>query len=180
VLLGLLTVLLFRQFGLAFMRSRDRVLLQGLDVGGKAPAFSLVDSDGRERHVRFGPENGGGPTFVLFALPTCEVCAGLARSLATLPSERPHARFVWVDGSSRESAERGIDELQGWVLGSATGDAVHRQWEVSAVPFAFVVGANGRIVDKRLVNRRQDVEQALGIADPDSVVLTSSVRSESK
>jgi hypothetical protein len=160
---GLLIVLLYRQFGLAFMRPLDRASMQGLDVGSKAPEFSLTVGRNRSHEIRFGPNaDGGGSTVVIFAMPSCTICEGLAKTLASLPADLPSARFVWVDGSARQRIRRGVDDVDGWIAGTAEGDVVHRQWEVSAVPFCFVIDPAGRISDKRLVNQRRDVELALG------------------
>lgn len=177
VVFGLLIVLVYRQFGLAFMRPADRVAAQGLDVGSRAPAFSLAGKDGREHRVSFGRKAGADrPTVIVFALPGCDICAGLAELLAALPSDQPHARFVWVDGASPPRPRHAIDIAEGWIFGSVVGDSVHRQWEVSAVPFSFIVAADGRITYKGLVNRREDIEHALTTAS-DSRVLIPAVRS---
>lgn len=105
--------------------------------------------------------NGGRATAVLFAMEGCQICAKLAEPLATLPNDRRGARFVWVDGSSPSPPHRVIEDVPGWLYGSANDDRVHRQWDVSAVPFCFIVAPDGRIADKRLINRREDLERAL-------------------
>ena len=162
---GVLIVLLFRQFGLTFMRSADRASMQGLDVGSRAPDLSLTDTRGHKHHVRFAADpKAAQQTLIIFALPTCEICADLATTVASLPAERPQTRFVWVDGTSPNPPHRAIDDTRGWISGSAPDDAIHRRWDVSAVPFCFVVGADGRITNKRLINRREELDLALGIA----------------
>lgn len=162
VVLVLLIVLLYRQFGLTFMRSVDRVMMQGLSVGGRAPDFAIADRNGNEQSIAFGADRDGGrATAVLFAMPGCTVCATLAKTLVTLPAQRSDVRFVWVDGSSPSPPERAIEAVPGWIAGSVAGDTVHRLWEVSAVPFGFVIAPNGRIADKRLMNRREDLDTAL-------------------
>jgi methylamine dehydrogenase accessory protein MauD len=161
-LFGLLILLMYRQFGLAFMGKAERIGMQGLDVGSRAPSFSLVDKNGHEQHVAFGRESPDSrPTVVLFAMPECQVCARLVETLPTQPSKQPDVRFVWVDGSSPSPTHATIDGA--WVSGSVPDDPVHRRWEVSAVPFGFVVASNGRIADKRLINRREDIEAALAV-----------------
>lgn len=161
-LLVLLVVLLYRQFGLTFMHPDQRVAMQGLDVGAKAPAFRLTTRSGLKRRVAFeAGKDGGRATVLLFAQPGCGICADLAESLVSLPAERQDVQFVWVDGSSPRPPRRAIEGAPGWISGSESDDPVHRQWDVSAVPFCFVVAPNGRIADKRLVNRRQDIEAGL-------------------
>jgi methylamine dehydrogenase accessory protein MauD len=162
VMLGLLVVLMYRQFGLAFMRPAERMNMQGLDVGSRAPAFALVDHVEREHEIALGARAGEhAGTAVVFALPTCQICAGLASSLASLPSDYRDVRFVWVDGESSRPPKRELSGVPGWLAGTAPGDRIHRQWDVSGVPFCFVVDRDGRIAAKRLVNARNDVAALL-------------------
>lgn len=163
VVLAVLVVLMYRQFGLAFMKPVERAAMQGLDIGASAPAFALVGRHKQRHEVRFsGARTQGDPTLVLFALPTCDVCKGLWRTVASMPIDYPGVRFVWVDGTNG-SVSSGPDggSATGWLWGTADADSVHRAWEVSAVPFCFSVDTSGRIVTKQLVNHRSDIDAAL-------------------
>jgi hypothetical protein len=42
IMLSLLVLLLYRQFGLTYMSGQRRINMQGLDVGARAPSFSLL------------------------------------------------------------------------------------------------------------------------------------------
>lgn len=161
---GLLLILMFRQVGLTYMPNAQRVRLQGLDIGARAPDFALTDHRGVSHDVRFGARSAPGPaTFVLFTLPSCGICQDLTSTLTEQSSLAPDVRFVWVAGAPGAATSRRLATPSGWLAGGAAEDAVHAQWGVSAVPFGFVVNASGRVVDKRVVNRREDVDSALAL-----------------
>jgi methylamine dehydrogenase accessory protein MauD len=163
IVLALLVLLLYRQFGLAYMSGQRRISMQGLDVGARASSFSLVSAVGEPHRVLWGDDDGPRPRLVVFGAPACAVCDRLSEDVAFLPREWPHVEFVWVDREDGGQLSRSIDQARGWLRGVAAGDAAHREWDVSAVPFAFVVSAEGEILRKRLVNTRDDVRELLAI-----------------
>ena len=66
-----------------------------------------------------------------------------------------------MDGTITGRPPRAVDGAPGWIVGTAEGDAVHQAWDVSGSPFAYVVGASGRVAAKGVVNRAADVERLL-------------------
>ena len=191
IVLTVLVLLLYRQFGLAYMSGRTRAALQGLDLGARARPVALTALDGTARDIDWsavpvpgpavpgpavpGPAAPGpavpGPavsratvpaaTVLVFAQPSCPICGELAADAASLPGSWPTSRFVWVDGTITGRPPRAVDSAPGWIVGTAEGDAVHAAWDVTGSPFAYVVGANGRIAAKGVVNRAADVERLL-------------------
>lgn len=164
IVLALLVLLLYRQFGLAYMSGEQRLSMQGLDVGASAPEFSVmtvVDGPIRPLQVRW---NGQKSRLLVFSSPSCTVCEKLAHDVGDLPDEWPHVEFIWVDREEGGSFIRSIDYEAGWVRGVAADGAAHREWDVSAVPFAYAVSASGEILAKRLVNTGDDVRDLLGLA----------------
>lgn len=168
-----LVLLLYRQFGMSYLAPHAQVSMQGLDVGSRAPAVGLQGLDGAERGLTWGGSpNGLRARLMLFALPSCSICVDLAGELVTLPEQWPGVEFAWVDGSALPRADRPVDAAPGWTVGIVPDDAAHEQWDVSAVPFAFLVAADGVIVSKRLVNSRRDVEDQLAEVLPAPRVIT--------
>jgi hypothetical protein len=196
IVLTVLVLLLYRQFGLAYMSGRTRAGLQGLDLGARARPVALTALDGTARDIDWssapvlgapvlgaplpgspvpgspvpGSPVPGSPvpgatapraTVLVFAQPSCPICGELAADAASLPASWPASRFVWVDGTITGRPPRAVDGAPGWIVGTAEGDAVHKAWDVSGSPFAYVVGANGRIAAKGVVNRAADIERLL-------------------
>lgn len=171
-LLGLV-LLLYRQFGMSYLAPHAQVSMQGLDVGSRAPAVALEGLDGAERGLTWGGSpNGLRARLMVFALPSCSICVDLAGELQTLPEQWQGVEFAWVDGSAKPRPDRPVDDAPGWTVGTVPDDAAHEQWDVSAVPFAFLVAADGVIVSKRLINSRRDVEDQLAEALPAPRVIT--------
>ena len=161
IVLTVLVLLLYRQFGLAYMSGRAKAGLQGLDLGARARPVALTALDGTGYAIDWSAAPQDGATVLLFAQPSCPICGDLARDAAGLPASWPASRFVWVDGTITGRPPRAVDGAPGWIVGTAEGDAVHQAWDVSGSPFAYVVGASGRVAAKGVVNRAADVERLL-------------------
>lgn len=168
-----LVLLLYRQFGMSYLTPHTQVSMQGLDVGSRAPAVALDGLDGEDLGLAWGGSpNGLRARLMLFALPSCSICVDLAGELESLPEQWPGVEFAWVDGSAKPRPDRLVDAAPGWIVGTVPDDAAHEAWDVSAVPFAFLVAADGVIVSKRLVNSRRDIEDQLSEALPAPRVVT--------
>jgi hypothetical protein len=166
IVLTILVLLLYRQFGLAYMSGRARAAMQGLDLGARARPVALTGLDGSAHDLDWAaaPVTGAtvpAATVLVFAQPSCPICGDLAADAAGLPAAWPSSRFVWVDGTVTGRPRRAVDSAPGWIVGTARDDAVHQAWDVSGSPFAYVVGASGRIAAKGVVNRAADVERLL-------------------
>jgi hypothetical protein len=163
VILTLLVLLLYRQFGLTYMSGQRRINMQGLDVGARARNFSLLGAGGEPHRVSWSEQHQPSWRLIVFGAPTCAVCERLSLDVAVLPDEWPEVDFVWVDRRDGRDLGRLIDGPAGWLHGVAPDDAVHREWDVSAVPFAFVVSSDGEIVRKQLVNTGEDIQELLEV-----------------
>lgn len=176
IVLTVLVLLLYRQFGLAYMSGRARAAMQGLDLGARARPLALTGLDGSAHDIDWSAATVPGATVpgvtvpdvtapaatvLVFAQPSCPICGDLAADAAGLPVSWPSSRFVWVDGTVTGRPRRAVDSAPGWIVGTAQDDAVHAAWDVSGSPFAYVVGGNGRIAAKGVVNRAADVERML-------------------
>ncbi len=162
ILLMILVLLLYRQFGLTYLSSRDRLRMYGMDLGTQARPIALTGPDGLEHKIDWHDSSSqAAATVVLFALPSCPICAVLAEETVDLPRRWPTSRFIWVDGLDSVRLARAVDAAPGWVVGSAEHNEVHRAWDVSGAPFAYVVGRSARIDAKGVVNSATDVEQLL-------------------
>ncbi len=171
IALTVLVLLLYRQFGLAYMSGRARAAMQGLDLGARARPVALTGLDGSAHEIDWSaapmpgaPVPGApvpGATVLVFAQPSCPICGDLAADAAGLPASWPSSRFIWVDGTVTGRPRRAVDGAPGWIVGTAEDDAVHQAWDVSGSPFAYVVGVSGRIEAKGVVNTAADVERLL-------------------
>lgn len=169
IVLALVVVALARQVGILHERVAPAGALQpteGPKVGELTEAMQLEDLNGNAVTIG-GVHAGGLVTFVLFISPTCPVCKSLvptAKSLAKRESARMRLLFA-SDGDKREQHLAYAQDLQlddyPYVLSEALGLAYH----VSKLPFALLIGADGSLQSKGLVNTREHLESLVEAMD---------------
>jgi hypothetical protein len=164
LLLGLLVVLLYRQFGLTYMSGQRRMGAQGLDVGSRAPDFVLSTPRSAAQAVEWlGEQSTLSGRVLVFASPSCGVCADLDEESVAVPTAWDSLEFIWIDQEGARP-RRAVEDADDWVVGWAAQDRLHGLWDVSAVPFAFAVAADGEILGKQIVNRGSDLDRLAAAA----------------
>ena len=163
LVLCVVVLALARQVGLLHERVAPAGALQpttGPKVGEATPAMSLAGLNGEQ--VAVGGEHADGlSTLVLWISPTCPVCKSLvptARSLAA------HEKLRLVFASDGHDLERhrayvrdlGIERFE-YVVSQDLGMA----FAVSKLPFAALIGADGVLRSKGLVNTREHLESLI-------------------
>jgi methylamine dehydrogenase accessory protein MauD len=169
VVLALIVLALARQVGILHERVAPAGALMptsGPKVGEITEAMTLTDLGGNE--VMIGGTNPNGEaTFVLFISPTCPVCKSLvptAKSLARREGKRMRLVFA-SDGDKVEQHEAyardlGLDDFH-YVISERLGMA----YEVSKLPFALLIGSDGALHSKGLVNTREHLESLVEAMD---------------
>jgi methylamine dehydrogenase accessory protein MauD len=163
LVLAVLVLALARQVGLLHERIAPAGALSptgGPKVGEQVPPNEYAGL--RDDPVVIGGADAAGrATLVLFTSPTCPVCRELvpvARSLA----RRETLRLVFAsDGGTagehaRYAAAMGLDSHP-YVLSRDLG----LQFGVSRLPFAVLIGADGALAARGLVNSREHLESLL-------------------
>jgi thiol-disulfide isomerase/thioredoxin len=166
--LVVLVVLLYRQFGLMYMRSGRRIDLLGLDVGAQAPELTVATPDAGLRTLTWrhavGTYEG---SVALFALPTCAICRSIAEDAHEVAEQWPSVEFVWIDRELRMPEDAGQQNfMRGWQIALSEDEAAFKEFEIGALPFVYAIGKDGTILSKKLVNTARDIhltlESALG------------------
>jgi hypothetical protein len=160
-LFAILILLLYRQFGLMFLSSRERMTMQGLDLGATARTLRFNGPKGMRELGWGAAANGFRARLLVFSLPTCPICSDLASDAAALPERWKDVEFVWIDGTVGGRAPRAVDASKRWTVGGAVDDALHQEWDVSAVPFAFVVARDGTVLAKTVPNTADELNELL-------------------
>lgn len=172
VLALLVTVLaLSRQIGILYERISPMgalMLDQGPKVGDVSPRFNLESLSGAS--VAVGLSEQKKSQLLFFLSPTCPVCKKLLPILKSISvSERSWLELVFAsDGDRPEQVEFyrrvGLTDFP-YVLSTELGMA----FKVGRLPYAILIGEDGRIRGKGLVNSREQVEslftaKELGVA----------------
>ncbi len=151
LILVTMVLLLYRQFGLIWMRGRDRLALQGLDIGSKAPNAEVM-IQGTVSEVEWR----GSSSIVLLTLPTCPICRQLAAEIVEYETVARGLKRYWIDAEAPALSNE-LEEV-GWIVGLSLDEAAHSAFEVSALPFAYVLDQSGAVAEKGLVNHVIDIE----------------------
>jgi methylamine dehydrogenase accessory protein MauD len=172
VLALLLTVFaLTRQIGILYERVAPMgalMLDQGPKVGDRAPVFTLDSIGGGTLAV--GQSANGRSQLLFFLSPTCPVCKKLLPILKSISqTESRWLELVFAsDGDLPEHASfyrKASLEAFPYVLSPDLGMA----FKVGRLPYAVLIGEDGRVRAKGLVNSREQVEslfaaKELGVA----------------
>lgn len=169
IILALVVLALARQVGILHERVAPAGALQpteGPKVGELTEAMRLEDLEGGSVVIG-GAHPDALATFVLFISPTCPVCKSLvptAKSLAKKEAARMRLIFA-SDGDSRDqhvayARDLGLDGYP-YVLSQALG----MTYQVSKLPFALLIGGDGTLQSKGLVNTREHLESLIEAMD---------------
>ena len=173
VVLALLVFALTRQVGILHERVAPAGALQptnGPKVGELTSAMELKSVDGTD--VSVGGEHAEGlASFVLFISPTCPVCKSLVPTAQSLVnSEKHRMRLVFAsDGAETEDDIQRhrdyVDELNISAYPYVISQALGMHYQVSKLPFALLIDADGTLKSKGLVNTREHMESLIESMD---------------
>ena len=169
VVLALVVLALARQVGILHERVAPAGALMptsGPKVGELTEAMALSDINGEPVSIG-GESDDGFATLVMFISPTCPVCKSLvptAKSLAK--TERNRLRLIFAsDGGKDEQHQAYARDLKldkhPYVLSQPLGMA----FQVSKLPFAVLIGSDGALKSKGLVNSREHLESLIEAMD---------------
>jgi len=162
IVLSLLVLALTRQVGVLHERVAPAGALMptsGPKVGEMTEMMPLTDLN--EQAVLVGGANADGlATLIMFISPTCPVCKSMvpiARSLVSYEGKRMRLVFA-SDGDKIEHhvayvRDLGIEDYP-YIVSQPLGLA----YSVSQLPFAVLIGGDGALKSKGLVNSREHLE----------------------
>ena len=169
LVLSLLVLALSRQLGILHERVAPAGALMptsGPKVGELTEEIVLNSIHNQSLTVG-GATASGLASFILFISPTCPVCKSLvptAKSLVNSESHRMQLLFA-SDGDELEQHQRYAKDLEiddnSYVLSEVLG----RAFEVSKLPFAVLIDADGILRGKGLVNTREHMESLVESMD---------------
>ncbi|MCH7982044.1 MAG: thiol-disulfide isomerase [Proteobacteria bacterium] len=169
IVLSLLVFALARQVGVLHERVAPAGALMptsGPKVGEMTEVMPLRDLSDHAVTIG-GADADGFATLILFISPTCPVCKSLvptARSLAAHESKRMRLVFASdgdkIDQHAAYVRDLGIEDYP-YIVSQELGLA----YVVSKLPFAVLIGGDGALKSKGLVNTREHLESLLESMD---------------
>lgn len=159
--LAAVVVALMRQIGVLHERIAPVGALVGNEqprVGDPAPILELEGWSGET--IRIGGRETGTPgTLLFFVSPTCPVCKTLLPHLDSVRrAEKDGIRVVVASDGPRDDHASFVDthslDRGHYVLSEALG----RAYQVGRLPYAILIGADGVVRARGLVNTREHLE----------------------
>jgi len=160
IVLALVVLALSRQVGVLHERVSPAGALmptQGPKVGESTLPETYRDLAGSELSVG-GAAPDGRATLVLWISPTCPVCKALVPTAVSL-AEAERLRLVFAsDGDRPEAHQAYVRELRIAAYPYVISQPLGMRFAVSKLPFAALIGADGVLGGKGLVNTREHLE----------------------
>ena len=161
VILSALVLLLYRHFGLMALGTVEGIQRDGLSVGETAPLFSGIIASGEA--IAWEPIDNH-TYFLAFVSPTCAPCARVIPFINQVAATMKNVQVVLVVAGLRDNAALLIDtfHLEPSILCIAEeGSGASERYRVRVTPFAFLVGANKRILAKGLCDKPERLQEML-------------------
>lgn len=164
VILGLLVVVLAmaRQIGILYERVAPMgalILDQGPKVGTQAPQMSVPTLNGQDVSIGYTSDKS---TLLFFLSPSCPVCKKLLPIIHSLRK----AEHSWLGVVFASDGD--VLEHQAFARGSAIGGIPYalsgdlgRRFQVGKLPYAVLIGPDGIVRAKGLVNSREQLESLI-------------------
>jgi methylamine dehydrogenase accessory protein MauD len=160
IVLALAVLALARQVGVLHERVAPAGALlptTGPKVGETTVATAYRDLDGGEVVVG-GPSNDGRSTLVLWISPTCPVCRSLVPTACAMARDEKLRLVFASDGDQPGQHAAYARDLRITAYPYVVSLALGLQFAVSKLPFAVLIGADGTLRSKGLVNTREHLE----------------------
>jgi methylamine dehydrogenase accessory protein MauD len=160
IVLALVVLALARQVGVLHERVAPAGALMpttGPKVGERTQPATYRDLGGTEVSVG-GPSADGRATLVLWVSPTCPVCKALVPTALSM-AQAERLRLVFAsDGDKLEQHQAYVRDLRIDGYPYVVSQAFGISYAVSKLPFAVLIGADGVLKSKGLVNTREHLE----------------------
>lgn len=171
IALGLLVFALARQVGILHERVAPAGALQptnGPKVGELTQPITVKTLSGESLPIGGLPDDQLN-SFILFVSPTCPVCKSLVPTAKSLvSSEKQRMKLFFASDSSGSDKELTQHRayasdlnLDPYILSEELG----MRYQVSKLPFAVLIGADGILKSKGLVNTREHMESLIEAMD---------------
>jgi methylamine dehydrogenase accessory protein MauD len=169
VVLALMVFALTRQVGILHERVAPAGALMptsGPKVGELTSALALTDIRGQALEIGGGSDSGLA-SFILFISPTCPVCKSLVPTAkALVRSEKSRMQLILAsDGDKLAQHEAYAQDLDLEKYSYVLSEELGRTFEVSKLPFAVLIGGDGILKGKGLVNTREHMESLIESMD---------------
>jgi methylamine dehydrogenase accessory protein MauD len=160
IILSLVVFALARQVGVLHERVAPAGALmptRGPKVGEMTEASTYRDLQGGATVVG-GASANGRSTLILWISPTCPVCKGLVPTARSVAEDENFNLVFASDGGKPEQHSAYVSDLDIAEYPYVVSQALGMNFAVSKLPFAALIGPDGILGSKGLVNTREHLE----------------------
>ncbi len=160
IILSLVVFALARQVGVLHERVAPAGALMptnGPKVGEMTEAILYRDLAG-EPLTLGGASEDGRATLILWISPTCPVCKGLVPTARSMCADESFNLVFASDGDKPEQHQAYVRDLGISKYPYIISQALGMKYAVSKLPFAALIGPDGTLRSKGLVNTREHLE----------------------
>jgi len=161
IVLSILVIVLYRQFGLIYIGSRARIEQTGLPAGRRAPEAVPLQVEGRSVAWSWHTDGELRGTVAVMSTVECELCAELLPRLNQVADRwRGVFRFLVVDRvmGDGNGPVRQLPDPRSWIYALDPEAAMHESLDVEATPFVFVLDHTGTVLAKGIVNLPESID----------------------
>jgi len=179
IVLALMVFALARQVGVLHERVAPAGALlptSGPKVGEVTETSVFTDLGGQPVAVG-GPSEDGRASLLLWISPTCPVCRGLVPTARAMARDERLRLIFASDGDSIEQHARYVQDLRIGDYPYVVSQALGLKYAVSKLPFAALIGPDGILRSKGLVNTREHLESLVESMEKGVDTLQDYVRS---
>ena len=134
------------------------MLAKGVKIGESAPQVAVQDIEGGSLIVG-APRSDGRGTLVMFVSPTCPVCKTLLPVLkSSLASERDWLDILLASDGDLESQRAFVQSNRLGSFPYIVSAPLGISYQVSRLPFAALIDAQGILRARGIVNTREHLE----------------------
>lgn len=160
IVLALMVFALARQVGVLHERVAPAGALlptSGPKVGELTESSVFTDLKGQPVTVG-GPPDDGRASLLLWISPTCPVCRSLVPTARAMARDERLRLIFASDGDGVERHARYVEDLRIGDYPYIVSQALGLKYAVSKLPFAALIGPDGVLRSKGLVNTREHLE----------------------
>ncbi len=175
---GIVLLILLRQVGILSLRVRPagaKTMPSGPVVGELVPHLTLPDMGGTGLTLQLPPPDEK-PWIVLFVAPGCSSCQHIAPAIRSLSGETGD-ELGWAIvcmGRRSECIEFRDQRSFGRSLFCYAADEIRDLYEIGTTPYALLIGPDGNLIAKGLVNHIEHIESMINAAREGRLVRSSS------
>lgn len=150
--LSFLMLLVYRQFGLVYLKTAEGVSRGGLNIGSTVPDLSFNTSFNNELKLSQYKD----PVVLLFTSPSCGPCKKLLSNLNDLIIEFPKLNIVVFSIDTKK--EDILPNLRCPVIALEDRKLFEEVFKGEVTPFGFLLDENTKVVSKGIINDNNSIK----------------------